>query len=155
MTAHYASPPRRPRSRIVTIGLCLVVLALAAAIAVSFLRARSKAEAEIAALKVVGPPCRQLSRDQALASGEDLSRTFHFQEVTILRASGHVACDEVAEEGGGHHGRFTECQFTTPGLLAVSAGPATTYFRPGPGQNATVTVRDDHPACVLGANLKS
>lgn len=98
---------------------------------------------------IEGPPC------PTLAPGPDVfgprgPRTFVFGEAALSRRLGHASCVAKTEAGLFTQATYSVCQFTGPAQIAVRTRGRTTWFAPGYGRRATVTIRRGEVSCVLG-----
>ncbi len=153
MTTDYGyRPPTRRVPMKVILGVGLVVLV--AIVVSSFLRQRQLNVAAAQGLRVSGPPCPTVTADQAKAEGLNPAQAFVFDDITFARAYGHVSCEDSHGPDGTALGSYAECQFTSPHVIAVTVKDQTSWFFPGPGKPATVTVPHGKPACVLASNFK-
>jgi hypothetical protein len=100
---------------------------------------------------IAGAPCPTASSPAALPAWPRATKVFEYDGVHMARAVGHVSCNEVAYDAGRSLGVFPVCQFSSPAVLIVTTRKAVTYYLPGPGQRATVSVPHGTPRCVLSA----
>ena len=131
------------------IGFLSLAAGLAAVMVVSGLRAQSTADQY---WKVAGPPCPSLTRQAFQAQPIKPRQSFRMESVVFARAYGYSNCGELPAKGGLQ--TLVVCQFTNPGVLAVTTAAGDFYFAPGLGQPATVSASDGAPSCVMGANYK-
>jgi hypothetical protein len=111
-------------------------------------------EADAREWRIDGPPCPRSSLAEFVGNHHRGPRSFTYEGVTFFRRHGHVECAPIYEKGG-HSDRFHPvCQFTSPEDLMVRTDRGDFYFRPGPGQPATIrtTGRAD-PTCVMASKL--
>jgi hypothetical protein len=102
--------------------------------------------------KVVGPPCPNITRQAFESQAIKPTQSFRMESVVFARAYGYSSCGELPAKGGLQ--TLVVCQFTNPGVLAVTTAAGEFYFTPGLGQPATVSVADGPPSCVMAANYK-
>ena len=129
------------------------VCAAAAALAALFVgvSAVQALDAQAAYWKVTGPPCPSLTRRAFLARGVKTDQSFHFQALVLARAYGWADCAEQVVMG-----RTVDiCQFTNPGVLAITTSSGAAYFAPGVGRPATVIASKGLVRCVLASNYRS
>jgi hypothetical protein len=131
------------------VGFLALAAGLAALMVVSGLRAQSVADRY---WKVAGPPCPVLSRQDFQTQPIRASQSFRMESVVFARAYGYSSCGELPAKGGLQ--TLVVCQFTNPGVLAVTTAAGEFYFAPGLGQPATVSAADGAPRCVMGSNYK-
>jgi hypothetical protein len=80
---------------------------------------------------------------------------FVYKGVGFAFQIGDVACAPVPEKSLFTRKTFPVCQFDAPGGIAVTASGHTTYFEPGVGHGATVTVHEGQPpTCVVLAGMR-
>jgi hypothetical protein len=131
------------------IGLAVLAALLAAVMLVSGLRAQSAADQY---WKVTGSPCPRLTRQAFESQAIKPTQSFRMESVVFARAYGYSSCGELPAKGGLE--ALVVCQFTNPGVLAVTTAAGDFYFAPGVGQPATVSAGSDAPSCVMGSNYK-
>ena len=131
------------------IGFAVVAVLLAVVMLAAGLRAQSAADRY---WKVAGPPCPSLTREAFQSQPIKTSQFFRMETVVFARAYGYSNCGELPAKGGLQ--TLVVCQFTNPGVLAVTTAAGDFYFAPGLGQPATVSAADGPPSCVMGANYK-
>jgi hypothetical protein len=101
------------------------------------------------------PPCPSLSAAAYAAKGYPAGEraTVH-DGVTFTRQFGHVMCDEADDPGALGFLSHPVCQFTGPTAIRVKAGKSETFFEPGIGRLATVSVERGRAQCALGGKFK-
>lgn len=92
--------------------------------------------------ELVGEPCRTLTAQEAAGLGYTTNTTSSIGGVTFRRQYGTATCNEA--QGG------ARCDFSTPGLVHVTAGGTESYFQVTPGQPATVVANGTSARCVVG-----
>jgi hypothetical protein len=105
---------------------------------------------ETAALwSVAGPDCPEVTPTPQLFGAKG-PYTFSYGGTQFSRRFGHVSC--AAPQGGGliPGEVYHVCQFNGPAALAVATPEGVTYFKPGVGRPATVTIRGGKTSCVVG-----
>ena len=147
-------PGDAPRNGPIYLAAAVIGLGLAIALtAHDVLKARTAAIAEAKAWTISGPPCPQLPIGE-IERQPAAQKSFGYAGAGFAYAYGHVACAEIHENGGKSLFRgYPVCQFTSPGVVAVNAAGATTFFVPGLGERATVTVRNGKARCVMAARF--
>lgn len=103
--------------------------------------------------RIEGPPCPSSDRAAFLGVHHKPPRRFDYEGVAFFRRVGHVSCSPVYEKGGRSDRHYPVCQFTGPDDLMVRTRNGDWYFRPGPGQPATVSTQDGVARCVMAANF--
>ena len=106
-----------------------------------------------AAFDIRGAPCPTLAHADYLAQGLQPRTTFEFQNVKFGRRFGHADCAVVAYRDASGAGGHPVCQFTAPALLVITTGGVESYFAPGVGVPATVSVENGQARCVLAVRL--
>lgn len=145
------SGPRRRRLYLAAVIIATAVTALSTA--PNLMRERAAAIADAKAWAIEGPPCPQEPFSEA-ARQPAATKVFGYADAGFAYAYGHVACAEIHELGGRSLFRgYPVCQFTSPGVVAVDAAGATTFFVPGLGERATVSVRGGEARCVMAAKF--
>jgi len=153
-----STPPRRRR---LTSGQ-KVTFAIAAAVAValpawllggSYLRQRDSALSLAREAKIDGPPCPELTAAQVVAQGLKTPKSTNYEDVIFSRQFGHMECRGVRYGGGWSSKVYPVCQFTSPNVLKVVTHKGEWYFKPGPGQAATVATPHGTARCVMAANF--
>ena len=109
--------------------------------------------ADAKAWKIAGPPCPRITAGQFLGRHRKSARRFDFEGVAFFRRYGHVECAAIRNAGGRGDRRHPVCQFTSPGDLLIRANGLDWYFRPGPGQPATISLAQGRPACVMASHF--
>jgi hypothetical protein len=118
--------------------------------------ARDAVEQHIADAKawtITGPSCPRITKAEFLGNHHKGPRRFDFEGVAFFRRTGHAECAVIRDQGGRGNHRFQVCQFTSPDDLLIRASGRDWYFRPGPGQAATVSLATGQPACVLASHF--
>lgn len=112
-------------------------------------RVRSEA-AENAYWTVTGPPCVPITRQafESLGFRRDI-HGFNFQDVNFAYAFGDTECREY----GDRRSNYKRCMFTSPGAIRVQLDGSDTFYEPGTGQPATVSIVDGKLSCVLASNF--
>jgi hypothetical protein len=101
---------------------------------------------------VAGQPCPGLTREAFLAEAGAPDQVFAFGGVRFARVSGWASC-EGQQSAFGPVERPV-CQFTGPGVLAVTTRGGAFYFAPRWGRPATILAQQDTPRCVQNANFR-
>jgi hypothetical protein len=157
MTMDYGFRKKRRRTRQMKLALAgglLVCAGVAGSIILAgWLRDRDLAIVEARTVALSGAPCRVVTPAAALALGLPLNQTFEYPGMRLTRAFGHVSCDEIGYEGGSGWGRFSVCQFTSPGLLHVTTSRQDVFFATGIGHPATVSLPHGELRCVLASKF--
>jgi hypothetical protein len=135
--------------RTVVAGFVVFALLLAAVMAITGLRAQSTADQY---WQVAGPPCPSLTRAAFQAQPIRPDQAFRMEGVVFARAYGYSSCGELPAKGGLE--ALVVCQFTNPGVLAITTAAGDFYFAPGVGQPATVSTTSGTPRCVMASNYK-
>ena len=130
-------------------GVLAFLLFVAAAPGWVIYQAWAMRHAEVRAWSIAGPPCPVVEPSPTLF-GQGGPRNFSYGGADFSRRFGHASC--AAPQGGGliPGEVFHVCQFTGPAALAVTTSAGTTYFKPGVGRPATVTLREGKATCVVG-----
>ena len=129
-----------------TLAFLLLVAAVPSWIVYETGAARLK---EHAAWTIAGPDCPVVAPAAELF-GIKGPHTFSYGGAQFSRRFGHVSC-AAPQDGGLMPGEvYHVCQFNGPAALAVTTVEGTTYFKPGVGRPATVTIRGGKAACVVG-----
>jgi hypothetical protein len=131
------------------VGFLAFAAGLAGVMIVSGLRAQWAADQY---WKVAGPPCPTLTRQAFQAQSVTPTQSFRMENAVFARAYGYSNCGELPAKGGLE--ALVVCQFTNPGVLAVTTAAGDFYFAPGIGQPATVSAGEGPPRCVMGSNYK-
>jgi len=101
-----------------------------------------------------GPPCPAISAAVYRARGYAAQeRTTDYDGVILARQFGHVMCRDVDTRGGWGFSTHPVCQFTSPTAIRVAFAGRDSFFAPGPGRLATVSVGRDRAACALGGRF--
>jgi len=106
-----------------------------------------------AAFDIKGDPCPALTHEAYLAQGVAPRMAFEFQKVKFARRFGHADCAVVDYRDAGGGGGHPVCQFTGPALLVITSEGTESYFAPGIGRPATVSVEHGQAHCVLATRL--
>jgi hypothetical protein len=148
--------PHPPSLRLNRWSVLAVIAAIggsAATIAPRVMRDRTTAIAEAKAWDIIGAACPQFPASD-VRKQPTATRGFGYAGAGFTYAYGHVACAELRADGGRSWFRgHPVCQFTSPAVVGVHFGGATTYFAPGLGQRATVSIEDGRPRCVMAAKF--
>ncbi len=102
--------------------------------------------------RVTGAPCPSLTASAFQTQPIRPNQAFRMESVVFARAYGHSSCGELAANGGLE--AQVVCEFTNPGVLAVTNQAGTTYFAPGIGRPATVAATNGAASCVMASNYK-
>ena len=97
-----------------------------------------------------GPACPVADGPSIATRGAKPPPPFEFQGVHFAYQIGDVSCTTLPE-GVFTNSVYPVCQFDAAGGVAVTTGGRTTWFDPGIGHSATVTVRHGRISCVVGA----
>jgi hypothetical protein len=101
-----------------------------------------------------GRVCPVVAAISPASRGAKPPAPFVYKGVGFAYQIGDVTCAPVPEKSLFTKVTFPVCQFDAPGAIAVTAGGRTTYFEPGVGRGATVTVHAGKPpTCVMLAGL--
>ena len=106
-----------------------------------------------AAFDIQGRPCPTLTPAAYAAQGTVPNKAFEFGKVRFARRFGHADCAMVAYRDASGAGGHPVCQFTGPALLTITVGRVESYFAPGIGVPATVSVESGRARCVLATRL--
>lgn len=110
----------------------------------------SMQQAERRAWSIAGPACPEIERPTPALFGGKEPRRFSYGGATFERRFGHVSCASPLGEGLIPGAPYRVCQFNGPGAVSVRTPAGVTYFKPGVGSPATVTIRDGQVSCVVG-----
>ena len=150
----------RRRARLTPAQKLVIAAAIAATVALpvyvyrgAYLRDREEALTLAREWAISGPPCPSLSRAEFEARGLKVTRGLVYEDAIFYREFGHISCTGLRHASGWSQRLYPVCQFTSPKALRVTSGDRDWYFAPGPGQPATVSVRDGQARCVLAANF--
>ncbi|MFL5297443.1 MAG: hypothetical protein ACJ798_13765 [Phenylobacterium sp.] len=124
----------------------LVVAIPAAKVAEGF----AEHQAAIDEWSVRGPACPVANGPTIATRGAKPPPPFDFQGVHFAYQIGDVSC-RTLPDGVFTNAVYPVCQFDAAGGVAVTAGGRTTWFDPGIGHSAMVTVRHGRITCVVGA----
>ena len=142
------TPARSLRPGPQALGAVAFLVFVAAAPAWVIHQAWALRHAERAAWTIAGPDCPTVS--PAAELGPKGPRTFSYGGAQFSRRFGHASC-AAPQDGGLIPGEiFHVCQFNGPAALAVATPQGVTYFKPGVGRPATVTIRSGKASCVVG-----
>jgi hypothetical protein len=145
---------RAPRRRILA-GAAIAVLALGLAALVAVWSAdRATRMSDARAWTVAGPPCATLAAASLAASSEAAVQIETFSGVRFARAHGALRCADIGYDEGRSDDTFPVCQFDHPGGLQVTTPTGTYSFLLPPMRAATIQVRHDVPACVVGSSME-
>jgi hypothetical protein len=108
------------------------------------------AAAENAYWTVSGPPCAPISRQafESLGFRREI-HGFNFQDVNFAYAFGDTECRKY----GDRRSSYQRCMFTSPGAIRVRLSGSDTFYEPGTGQPATVSIVDGKLSCVLASHF--
>ncbi|HUO22877.1 MAG TPA: hypothetical protein VMU59_10225 [Caulobacteraceae bacterium] len=112
--------------------------------------ARQAAEAPYWTL--AGPACPTLTA--AAARATPVGPSFDYGDVDFARAYGDVSCTQRPYAGTLGLATYPVCEFTSPDVLKITVAGRAVYFRPGPGQPATVAVKRGVASCVEASNFR-
>ncbi len=149
MTADYGGGKRQRKGPGIALVVVVAVVLIAAFMVPTWLWRRAGDIREAQLWAIGGPPCPAVSRQAFEAQPDKVQFRFTNDEISFGRAHGHVSCNDIVNDGGRGFGRFTECQFNTPGALQVTTPAGDFYFLPQYGP-ATVSVKQGRPTCVRG-----
>lgn len=142
MSVEYRSRKKKPWTLIVAV---VAIGGFAAAMGEAWFL-KTKAEKEKAEA-IEGPPCPTLSAEAFAQRKIPPAKVSHYEDMTFARAAGHISCELKADT--------YICQFTSPITLGVTVpGKPASYFEPGVGHPATVSVRKGAVACVMASNFR-
>jgi hypothetical protein len=99
---------------------------------------------------IEGPPCPKVAQPGPAFFGRRGAQSFTFGDAVLARGLGHASCVAKAEDDLFTQATYSVCQFTGPAQIAVTTRGRTSYFAPGYGRRATVTIRRGKASCVLG-----
>lgn len=144
---------RMVRNTAIFVGICLAL----GAVAVGLMERKSRADAiarstAAAGPALKGPPCPTATAEAFAPQAAKAKKVFQFNGDIYARRFGHLDCNLV--EMKGVRDPVAVCQFTGPRALSVATAKGTSYFLPGAGQPATITVIDEVPSCVLASNFR-
>jgi hypothetical protein len=129
----------------------LAIVAAILAVNAAYHRQKELAQGWAGAL----PACPALSAAAYAAKGYPAGeRATRYDEVTFTRQFGHVMCADADDRGALGFLSHPVCQFTGPTAIRVKAGKSETFFEPGIGQLATVSVERGRALCALGGKFK-
>jgi hypothetical protein len=110
---------------------------------------RSPAQEE-AYWAVKGTPCVPMNRQAFENSAFEPSiHGFNFQDVNFAYAFGDAECRNY----GTSLSNYRRCMFTSPAVIGVRLNGSDTFYAPGIGQPATVTIQDGKISCVLASHF--
>lgn len=109
--------------------------------------------ADYDAWQIHGAACPVITPAEFLSGRRRGPRRFAYGGVDFYRRHGHVSCAPIYYDHGRSSRFYPVCQFTSPGDLLIRSEGRDWYFRPGPGQPATVSVAYGRPRCVLASNF--
>ncbi len=96
---------------------------------------------------ISGAPCPELTKPGYEAQPERIRNRSEVNDNTFGWNAGAISCEDIVNDGGKGFGKFTECQFSSPGVIEVTTGAGDFYFLPKLGR-ATVTVKKGRARCV-------
>ncbi|RAK69143.1 hypothetical protein [Phenylobacterium kunshanense] len=105
------------------------------------------------AWQIEGSACPVIGEAEFLRGRGRGPRHFAYGGVDFFRRHGHVSCAPIYYDQGRSSRFYPVCQFTSPGDLLVRVDGRDWYFRPGPGQPATVSVAHGQARCVMASNF--
>lgn len=101
-----------------------------------------------------GKACPVVAALSPAVRGAKPPKPFVYKGVGFAFEIGDVACAPVPEKSLFTKTTFPVCQFDAPGGIAVTSAGRTTYFEPGIGHGATVSVHAGKPpGCVMLAGV--
>ena len=100
---------------------------------------------------VAGPHCPTLTASAVQSLELANQNPFAFGGVRGTMVSGAVTCTVLDLAGGRAVRPYTVCQFSSPFVISLKTPRGAVYFEPGVGKPATVSFRDGHLGCVVGA----
>lgn len=119
----------------------------------NYMALRGERIADYQAWQIEGPACPIITSAAFLQGRRRGPRRFTYGGVDFYRRHGHVSCAPIYYDHGRSSRFYPVCQFTSPGDLLIRADGRDWYFRPGPGQPATVSVAYGRPRCVMASNF--
>lgn len=141
------------RNTLVVVGIGVALGAVALGVMERKNRGDAIAESTAAAGPALkGPPCPTATAETFAPQAAKATKLFQFNGDTYARRFGHLDCNLI--EMKGVRDPVAVCQFTGPRALSVTTAKGTSYFLPGAGQPATITVIDEVPSCVLASNFR-
>jgi hypothetical protein len=140
---------RFPRWSWILAGIAAVAL-VAWRVADNQLSMQRAKRADARAWNVQGPPCPPMTEAQFLGGRRPGPQRFDYEGIAFFRRRGPARCATVYEDGGRSDRGFAVCEFARPDELLVRTEQGNWYFRPGPGQAATVSMADGVARCVMG-----
>jgi len=149
----FAKDPREDsRKRKLMVVHALLATAMAAILGGAWVvqRKGEVAQTRAAAPPPAGPACQPLTEAAYLAMPRPADRLFTYGGTVFGRRFGHVECDMAGGEGLSLGRVYPVCRFTAPAVITVRTAAGTTYFAPGVGRPAVVSLKDGKPSCVLG-----
>jgi hypothetical protein len=154
MPRDYGAKPRsRSRGRL-ALGLILALAVVAVCVTWNYQSHRKQDLAE----GWIGdrPACPQLSAGAYAAKGYPRGeRSSAYEETVFARQFGHMECKDVVTKGGLGFLTHPVCQFSGPAALRVKVGAGDTFFEPGVGQIATVSIEHGRASCALGGKFSA
>jgi len=143
-----ARKPRRGATA--TLGLVSVGLLAVGAPAWGAFAFWSRDHALRTAWDIQGPPCAQATHAWRELASFRQPRRFDYRPMHLEHLFGGADCAEVPDGPFLTRRAYQVCQFTAPGLVAVTTGGRTVTFEPGYGRRATVSLRRGRLTCVIG-----
>jgi hypothetical protein len=145
---------RRAR-RLQDLGLAALLVAIASIPLSEAFRAWAGNRALRREWVAAGPACPVVAALSPAARGAKPPAPFVYKGVGFAFQIGDVACSAVPEKSLFTRTTFPVCQFDAPAGIAVTAGGHTTYFEPGVGHGASVSVHAGQPpTCVMLAGMR-
>lgn len=102
------------------------------------------------AWNISGPACAVIDHPTPALFGAKEPQTFSYGGAGFSRRFGHASCASPLADGLVPGAPYRVCQFNGPAAVAVTTPAGTTYFKPGVGNPATITIRDGKVSCVVG-----
>ena len=152
MPLDYGVRGRRSRSRGLWVGLAFGAAVTAAILARnwSYHRALELEQGWVSA----APACPTISAAAYAARNYRVrERAMDYEGATLARQFGHVMCKDVDTAGGWGFVTHPVCQFTSPTAIRVRRGAVETFFEPGPGRLATVSLGPGGATCALSGRF--
>jgi len=137
-----------------TFGVLVTIVAAVGIIAIGaqhWLQRRSEGIAGYKEWMATGPSCPTPSKPVFDASDGRRPQVTTFGEARFAREHGSALCADVVDDRGRGGRLFAVCQFDHPGLVEVSTHKGLYWFWAGYMSPATISIRHDTPACVIGA----
>ena len=101
-----------------------------------------------------GPPCPAITAAAYRAGGYAAhERSTVYDGATLARQFGHMMWKDVDTSGGFGVITHPACQFTSPTAIRVRTAARESFFEPGGGRTATVSIERDRTTCALSGQF--